>query len=219
MAQEMSGIMKSRFSFFVSAALAALAVDAGNLVSAAERPPGGEVRCKWPANSDETGQTTLKRYGKQARVAVVAGVDGESGPRLQLYPDDPTLRLEIGWFGDVIRSKPTELHLREKDSKWSVFGLKVGMTLEEAAAVNGGPLDLWGFQQMWDGGPNAVLGEFRPGKLEGGCKVIVVFSAPDGSVAITGPLYGLDHIASDDPRLLKIKPTISDLLVSWELPQ
>jgi hypothetical protein len=214
----MSGIMKSRFSLLVSAALAILAADAGNMVFSAERPPGGDVGCKWPINPDETGQVILKRYGKQVRVAVVAGLDGESAAGLQLYPDDPTLRLEIGWSGDVIRSKPTDLYLREKDSKWTVFALKVGMTLEEATAVNGGPLDLSGFEQLRDGGPNAVLGKFRPGKLEGGCKVSVVFTAPDGTVAMPGPLYGLDHIASDNPELLKVRPIVSDLIVSWAPP-
>lgn len=211
--------MKSRFSVFVSAALAILAVDAGNMVFSAERPPGGDVGCKWPVNPDETGLVILKRLGKQARVAVVAGLDGKSAPGLQLYPDDPTLRLEIGWPGDVIRSKPTDFYLREKDSKWTVFGLRVGMTLDEVTAVNGGPFDLSGFEQLRDGGPNAVSVEFPRGKLEGGCRVIAVFSAPDGTVAMPGPLYSLEHIASDNPELLKVRPILSDLLILWEPPE
>lgn len=211
--------MKSRFSLFASAALAVLAADAGNMTVAAERPPGGEVNCKWPVNPGQTGLAILKHHGKQARVAVVAGTDGESWAGMQLYPDDPTLRLEIQWSDDVIRSKPTGLYLREQNSQWTVFGLKVGMTLKEATAVYGAPLDLSGFDQTRDGGPNAVSAEFPRGKLEGGCRVVAVFSAPGVTFDMLGPLYGADHIAPDNPQLLKINPVLSDLIIFWEQPQ
>jgi hypothetical protein len=211
--------MKSRFLLFVSAALVVLATDAGNMALAAERPPGGEVSCQWPVNPDQTGQAILKHYGKLARVAVVAGTDGESWAGMQLYPDNPTLRLEIQWSGDVIRSKPTGLYLREKDSQWTVFGLKVGMTLKEATAVYGAPLDLSGFDQTRDGGPNAAYAEFPPGKLEGGCRVVAVFSAPGITFDMLGPLYGVDHIAPNNPQSLKINPVLSDFIIFWEQPE
>jgi hypothetical protein len=214
----MSDMVKRRLSLFVSVALAILVAGPGNGVLSAEMPRGGDVGCKWPINPDETGQSILKRYGKQASVAVIADLDGEQAPGLLLYPEDPKLHLEISWFGDVIRTKPKGLRLVEKNSKWTVFGLRVGMTLEEVAAANGGSLELWGFEQLGDGGRKAAFGDFRPGKLEGGCKVTVVFMAAEENTVIPEPLYGLQHIASDNPELLKLKPILTDLLLSWDQP-
>lgn len=210
--------MTLHLHLFVSAALAVLGADFGNTVSAEERSLGGEIGCQWPINPQETGLTILKHYGKQARVAPVAGIDGEGGPGLQLFPEDPTLLLEIQWPGDVIRSKPTVLYLRETSSKWTISGLKVGMTLEEATAVYGAPFDLTGFDQTRDGGPNAVSAELSRGKLRGGCRVVAVFSAPGVTFDMLGPLYGADHIAPDNPQLLKINPVLSDLLILWDPP-
>jgi len=209
-------IARARFSLLVSAGLIFPAAPC-SVAFSADRSPGGDISCKWPVDPDETGQVILRRHGKQGRIEIVADLDGETAPGLLLYPDDPTLRLEIAWFGDVIGNKPVSLYLREKASRWSVSGLKIGMTLEEAARVNGGPLDLSGFEQLRDGGPNAVSVELPQGKPKHGCRMIAVFSAPPGvTIDMLGPLYGPDHISSDNPELLKIGAVLSDLVVVWE---
>lgn len=210
---------KSRFPLFVSVALAILAAGVGDRVFSAERAPGGNIDCKWPISPDETGLNILKRYGKHAKLAFVRDLDGEGGPGLQLYPDDPTLRFEIEGYGDVIRSKPATLYLREIDSKWSAFGLKVGMTLQEAAAALRSPLDLSGFERLRDGGPNTVTADFPRGKLAAECRVLAVFSAPEDKYAMLRQLDNLEHIPSDNPQLLKINPILSDLLILWDPPE
>jgi hypothetical protein len=34
-----------------------------------------------------------------------------------------------------------------------------------------------------------------------------------------GPLYGVDHIAPNNPQSLKINPVLSDFIIFWESPE
>lgn len=198
------------------ASIAATVLSAvGASAMAAEQPASHDLTCKSPVTPNETGHDLLKRFGKLVRVAVVSDIEGEQYPGLMLYPDDPKQQLEIDMTSDAVRGKVSEATVKD-ESLWTAYGLKLGMTLEEVTKANGGPLDLWGFQQFGDGGKYSVLGYFRPGKLEGGCKLLVVFTARPHSVAMPGPLYGLEHIASDNPELMKVGPLVTELSVTWE---
>jgi hypothetical protein len=178
-------------------------------------PKGGDITCTYPVASVETGPGLLARFGGNARIEELADTEGEPFDGVVLFPDDPRLRLEVEPEAWDVSKNSASVILKAKESDWTAFGLKVGMTLDEVTAANGGPVKLTGFWQHPDGS-YMLIGDFKPGRLQGGCRVIVFFAAPEGQVRTNDPLYGRDVIRSDDPDLLKRNPHVKLFYVTWK---
>lgn len=167
---------------------------------------GGNISCQGPFLAKDTRQSVKARYKSQARDSTLTGLHDEPIDGLLLFPDDISARLEveeaIGTAGRV-----TSINLREKNSRWTIEGLSIGMTVQQLAAANGGRFSLSGFRQM-SGNIFATLA-WLP---RGDCEVLVVFKAPKG-VRFN---HSTDEteIGSDDPRLAPLDLRIGELILS-----
>lgn len=173
---------------------------------AAELPRGGNITCQGPFSISDSTQSVVARHMSDARVSELTGLHGEPVHGLLLFPDDPHARLEmedtIGTEGRV-----TSINIREKNSLWTVEGLKIGMTPRELAEANGRPVNLSGFRQM-PGNIFATLA-WLP---RGDCTVLVVFSARKGMRF--DPRKSETEVSSDDPRLARLDLRVSELILS-----
>jgi hypothetical protein len=177
--------------------------------------PGNDINCTNLTSPGENADQLLSRYGSQARIEELADTESEPFDGVALYPDDPRLRIEIVPYANI-RGNIAGINLTQKDSRWTIFGMKIGMTLEEATAANGEPLKLTGFWQYPDGS-YSVFGDFKPGRLDGGCRLAVSLASPVPLKA-GDPLYGRDEILSNDPDLMKRRPTVDGLFIVWDRP-
>ena len=177
--------------------------------------PGNDINCTNLTSPTEDVDWLTARYGRQARIEELSDTEGEPYDGVALYPDDARLRVEIEPFGNI-KGHIAGINLIQKDSRWTIFGLKMGMSLEDVTAANRAPLKLTGFWQF-AGGNYSAFGDFRPGQLGGGCRLIVSFGSPVPLKA-DDPLYGRDEIFSNDPDLMKRKPAVDGLFVVWDKP-
>jgi len=174
-------------------------------------PRGGDITCKGPFSNTDTGQQLLARYKKDARIEPSADITGEPFDGLFLFPDDRHARLELEERSDEGRDGLQAVRLYERDSIWTMGGLRLGMTLEEFNKAHGGPLTLSGIEQM-TGIRFSILGWIPDGE----CEVVVVFDVPEG-VRFDHPLYQAE-VMSDDPRLASLNLKIDQLTLKLPSP-
>jgi hypothetical protein len=208
--------MIMRFARLALSAIAALSTLASFASADEILRPGNDINCTNLTSPSENADQLMWRYGSQARAEELADTESEPFDGVALYPDDPNLRLEIEPEDWPQAKKIIGINLKQKDSRWSMFGLKIGMTLEDVTAANGVPLKLTGFWQHPDGS-YSVFGDFKPGRIEGGCRLIVFLSSPVPLKA-GDPLYGLENLASNNPDLMKRHPAVSGLFIVWSKP-
>ena len=177
--------------------------------------PGNDINCTNLTSPSENADQLLSRYGSQARIEELADTESEPFDGVALYPDNPHLRIEIVPYANI-KGNIAGINLTQKDSRWTMFGMKIGMTLEDVTAANGEPLKLTGFWQYPDSS-YSVFGDFKPGRLDGGCRLAVSLASPVPLKA-GDPLYGRDEILSNDPGLLKRRPTVDGLFIRWDRP-
>lgn len=134
-------------------------------------------------------QKNLQEIYPDAQIA--EGVDlFEEGtverPYSILYPNTQDQVLII--WDDTARSQLRQIHF-EGDGRWrSNTGIEIGTTYDDLVAMNGGPIDVYGFGWDYSG---AV--DFKDGKLEE--TNVRVFLAPEN--APPKSFYG-DHIIDSD---------------------
>lgn len=193
------------------------AINGGTAAADEVLRPGNDINCSNLTSPVETADRVLARYGSQARRQEVRNTESEPFDAIVLYPDEPQLRLEVEIKDWGTEDNVSMLNLREKNSRWSMFGLTTGMTLEQVTAANGKPLKLSGF---WPhpNGSSFMYGFYKPDQLEGGCDLMVSFTAP-AVLATDDPLYGREEILSNDPDLIKRKPLVSALFITWNKPR
>ena len=178
--------------------------------------PGNDINCTNLTSPSENANQLMSRYGSQARIEEMADTESEPFDGVALHPDDPRLRIEIEPEDWPRAKKIIGINLTQKHSRWSMFGLRIGMTLEDVTAANAKPLKLTGFWQHPDGS-YSVFGDFKPGRIYGGCRLIVFLASPVPLKA-GDPLYGLENIASNDPNLMKRHPVVSGMFMVWTKP-
>ncbi len=130
-----------------------------------------------------------------------------------LYPKDPKRRLEIWWQN----ANRTGLYLIDITGKsdWSgPNGLRLGLTLAQLEKLNHKPFKLKGFDNgvatvdNWDGGALA--------SLPGGCKPSASLRAdPKVAAAAIGEVAPDQEFSSNDPAVVKTKPTVSEILIGY----
>jgi hypothetical protein len=110
-----------------------------------------------PGAGDLTSRTSeaqlVRRFGRRhvLRASVPIG-QGEQEPGTILFPRDPRQTIVILWKSQTLRVSPKHARVRGDDSVWIVGpGVRLGLSLEELEALNGGPFTLTGFGNAYEG--------------------------------------------------------------------
>lgn len=101
------------------------------------------------AFAPDTSETQLVQTFGADKVAFgeIWGDEGTIPLATTLFPSDPVKRLSIIWQDETGRAQP-RLILIPAESGWTVDGLRVGMSINEVEAINGGTFNLGGFNDM-----------------------------------------------------------------------
>ena len=95
----------------------------------------------------------IKRFGRRhvLRTNVAIG-QGQHEPGTVLFPRDPRQRIDILWKSQLARVSPKHARVRGDESAWVVMpGVRLGLSLEELEALNGGAFTLTGFGHAYEG--------------------------------------------------------------------
>jgi hypothetical protein len=159
------------------------------------------------SNSD-TGESLYQRYGEQARLSDFSDRNNNSFIDVAIFSTTDAnldVKLEDNDFFKHVRA------VEVRNVAWSVGGLKVGMSLAEVAAVNGGPFQFEMTDSDVEG--NGVFQGGRLDRLDGGCRLRVVFAL---SYDIkTAQSIREKETFSDHPKLMKLNPVVSELSLTW----
>ncbi|HEU0016342.1 MAG TPA: hypothetical protein VFQ45_21865 [Longimicrobium sp.] len=182
----------------------------------------------WLIGADGKGEITASttaaeleaRFGAaNVRHGEVMLAEGEMSPGTTLFADDSTRMMEIVWHDTASRARPQLAIVHGTTGRWAVApGIRLGTTLAELEALNGGPFTFSGFD--WDYG--GFIGSWRGGRLEslrsGPRSTIVRLDVPaaaelsdDESRRIAGDR----ELRSDDPLLQRLNPYVSEITVSF----
>jgi hypothetical protein len=151
----------------------------------------------------DTLATLRERHGDAnvVEAALPAG-EGTEEPGWKLFPDNPDpVHVFLGESGH-----PTYLIVYGPRSGWGAHGVRLGMTLPELQALNGGPLAVSGFG--WDYGGRVV--DWRGGKLADLGITADLCPPQDVEMPEEWPL-GEEPFGSDDPRVAAVAPVICSL--------
>lgn len=193
---------------------------------AAEAPPATTAATK-PApllgcgpsslvNADTTYDGLVKALGADNVVKeMVAWVDSEEEAVI-LYPKDPTMRAELLWL-DKTSGGPRVMRVGGDDSKWvGPSGLKVGSSLADIEAANGGPFTMVAFDNHNSGEVN-----WQGGKLDHAyedCRFGMALNpGPETSQESLEPLGGSSETTfrSDSPEMRAAKPVAYEFWIDF----
>ena len=106
---------------------------------------------------DLTARTTeaqvVKRFGRRnvLRTSVPIG-QGEEEPGTVVFPRDPRQTIVILWKSQSVRVSPKHARVRGDESAWILApGIRLGLSLQDLEALNGGPFTLTGFGDAYEG--------------------------------------------------------------------
>jgi hypothetical protein len=118
----------------------------------------------------------------------------------------------VTWTDDKKRSGLSSASAKKPSTWTGPEGIRIGMTLDEVAKLNGQPFKLNGFE--WDYGGYVVDLKGKLASLPGGCGLMLRFSP---GMALDAKkhagLIGEKKLSSSDAKLLAVKP----VLVSWSI--
>lgn len=95
----------------------------------------------------------IKRFGRRnvLRTSVPIG-QGEQEPGTVVFPRDPLKTIVILWKSQRLRVSPKHARVRGDESAWMLAsGVRLGLSLQELEALNGGPFTLTGFGDAYEG--------------------------------------------------------------------
>ncbi len=145
------------------------------------------------------------------------GAEGETMSGWTLYPGDPTRRLSV--YIDDRGEHPLMLLAGQDATAWvRSDGVRIGMSSQDLAKLNGGPFGFMGFE--WDYG--GVVTDWRGGRLApDGTSAGPVTLCPPESRAGDPPLdypVGDSEFGSDDARLLVNPARVCEFGVNIDPP-
>jgi len=171
-------------------------------------------------SADTTAADLIDRYGPDRVTATQVGLgEGYVCHGVEVAFDDDQA-LDVVWLDADAKDNVSEVTVR--GDQWQTSeGVRLGLTLTELEAINGGPFNLSGFG--WDYG--GTVGTWDGGRLtetspEGGNIMWIRFSPPrDRFSALSldeqSAVSGDQIISSGHPVMQKLNPYISDLRVPF----
>lgn len=172
--------------------------------------PQYRIECSGQFGKDATHAGLVKVYGaRNVTFEDVNRAEGEVVKATVLFSNDPKRRLEIEWFDDEKRARPSTITVFGEDNQWTgPLGIRNGMTIQEIEQRAGKPFKINGFEFDVAG-----YGHFEGTKLEklpGGCSLGAHFDIEGGLPP--GDQYkrfvGEVEIDSNDALLLTLKPRL-----------
>lgn len=171
--------------------------------------PRYEVACRGQFGPNATHADLVKAYGaKNVTYEDVNRAEGEVVKASVVFAKDPTRRLEVEWFDEEKRAKPSTITVFGENNRWiGPFGITNGMTIQRIEQIAGKPFKINGF--AFD---VAGKGHFEGTKLEklaGGCSFGAHFEIEGGQPPEHLKRFiGEVEIDSNDPDLLTLKPKL-----------
>jgi hypothetical protein len=172
-----------------------------------------EIDCEAVFTRDATHETIAASFGADnVKIDDIPGAEGEVLTGTIVYPDDPNRRLQVAWQDEAMRDPIVMVTER---SGWRVGGVKIGLSLAELEALNGGPFELLGFD--WDYGGGVV--DWRGGRLgeplPGGCALSVTLARDDSaSDEAANKVSGDQRFSSDSADMRAVKPVVVEIVAS-----
>jgi hypothetical protein len=172
--------------------------------------------CSGPFARTTTHAALVKAFGaNNVTYADVNRAEGEVVKATILFANDPKRRLEIEWFDEKKRARPSVITVFGESQWTGPLGVRNGMTIQEAEKLAGKPFKINGFE--FDVAGAAHVEGTKLEKLPGGC-------AFGGHFEIEGHLppgeqykrfVGEVEIDSNDPLLLTLKPKLWIFTLSY----
>lgn len=168
-------------------------------------------------NAATTKASLIETHGAEnIREEKAPWVDSELDA-IVLWPDDPSMRAEVLWFGDKSGMPEAARVAGGADSLWvGPAGLLLGSTIADIEAANGGPFMMTAFENHNHGEVSNFLG----GKLEAApgaaCRVSFSLNAgPNAPQAAVAALSGNSEksFRSDSPEVRAAQPVLSEMTI------
>ena len=173
------------------------------------------LACSGPFAKDSSHARLQQAFGA-AHVAIqkVDGAEGETFEASVLDRSVPEKRLEVAWADDKKRSGLSSATVKTPSAWIGPEGVRVGMTLDEVARLNGQPFKLNGFE--WDYGGYVVDLKGKLATLPGGCFLTLRFSpGMELDARKHAGLIGEKKLSSSDAKLLAVKPVLTTWSVGY----
>jgi len=181
----------------------------------------GEIR----ASTSESDLIRIYGSSNVVKSDVYVG-EGESVPGTTLFAGDAERTLQIIWKSTPVMSNPESIYVQGK--RWrTTNGLGLDSSLKEIEKLNGGPIEIFGFE--WDYGGTIAncldgklnyLGTNGPTGLQG--RTLIMRLAPESHVWDTIQREEMDQVMgdriyrSDDPVMQKLNPRAYQVIVTFK---
>ena len=178
-----------------------------------------EVVCGGPLSAKSTEADLIAAFG--AANVQTGEVDGPEGTTLvatTVFGNDPAKSFQVYWWDETAHAGIASFSVPAGST--APGGLKLGMTVKEVEALNGGPFTISGFD--WDyGGYANFENSTKLQELPGGCYPSVRFSttkeAPEGTNI--DPIEGDIQVPTSEPLLVTLDARVESLWLSYPSPE
>jgi hypothetical protein len=177
--------------------------------------PRYELECRAQFGPKATHADLVKAYGaKNVTFGEVTRAEGEKVKATILFAKDPTRRLEIEWFDEKRRARPSVITVFKDGNQWTgPLGIQNGLYIWEIEKLAGKPFKINGFE--FDVAGAMHIEGTKLEKLPGGCKLGGHFdidrALPHDLIRFVGEV----EIDSNDPDLLKLNPKLWIFTLSY----
>jgi hypothetical protein len=182
--------------------------------------PRYEIACRGQFGPNATHADLVKAYGaRNVTFEEVGRAEGEKAKATVIFAKDPARRLEIEWFDEQKRARPSVITVFGENNRWTgPLGIKNGMTVQEIEKIAGKPFRINGF--AFDVAGYAHVEGTRLEKLPGGCAFGGHFEIEGGQPPEHLKRFiGEVEIPSDDKDLLTLKPKLWLWTLSYPPPE
>ncbi|MEY2756523.1 MAG: hypothetical protein RIR33_301 [Pseudomonadota bacterium] len=139
-----------------------------------------------------------------------------------MWPDDPSMRAEVLWFGDKSGMPEGARVSGGPESLWvGPEGLLLGSSIADIERANGGPFMMTAFENHNHGEVSNFLGGRLAGAEGAGCRVSFALDAgPGATEAAVAALSGDSEksFRSDSAEVLAAQPVIAEMSILFAKP-
>lgn len=176
-----------------------------------------ELACEGVFGIDSSEARLVAHFGREHVVTgEVPGPEGTTMIATTVYPGDPEREFQAVWWHEDTLRDPSFFTTPPGDT--APGGARIGMTVEEVEALNGGPFNILGFGWDYSGSTG-----FQPGDLSGLPELCFVNVTFEPSVELPAdvdpePISGDKEVRSDLPLLRQVEPRVVEIHFGYPHP-